>query len=548
MQRPVTDGPAAVSEGNSGTIAAGGWFRWDLLLCIAAAVTAALLVPLDDSDLPMHLRTGAWMLEHGTLPMQEPFAWTRPGAPFYAYSWLPELLYEIGWRTNAPWGLAAVHALLVGASVVAVWALARAAQWSVWGTRLTVATHLILWSQVQPATRPQLVLAIAIPLVWVAAIGVRNAVHQQQQFVWALVLAFLASVLAVNSHLLFPLTLAPIVLLLGAPRLSWRPIAAFGGSVVAGWLCTPYLMHTVGVFRLNFGRNALFNAASPIMEHEGGFAFLTHGAVGTFVITALLLFLPLLPVVANRPTRERFFLGMAWAAGLGLFGLAIRGLLLWWLLVLPWVALAFGAIPLPTRATIQRVTTAAWAITVLALITQALKARQFMARVDPLPHQESLALAPAVSWLTCTLQGADTTAATASTAIGRGATVFNYGSYLAWRVPQVSWSMDGRTIFPDSVAVPEARQELRNGAFRDMPWRTADLLIIPEGHGTARIVSSDSAWQRIQFTVPKTLPDTVPAAQLWVKRAWRAQLPSGGAGSGLVGLGGVRACRDRAQP
>jgi hypothetical protein len=50
-------------------------------------------VPLSDADLPMHLALGEWIVRHRGVPFTEPFAWTRAGEPFFAYSWGPEVLY-----------------------------------------------------------------------------------------------------------------------------------------------------------------------------------------------------------------------------------------------------------------------------------------------------------------------------------------------------------------------------------------------------------------------------------------------------------------------
>jgi hypothetical protein len=505
---PETTG---TSEGNSET-AWRGWWQWDVLLSIGIAFVAALLVPLDDTDLPMHLRTGAWILEHQMLPLQEPFAWTRAGAPFYAYSWLPEVLYALGWRAGGADGLTLVHAVLVALTVGATWDLARVARWSPWSTRLIVSIHLILWILVQPATRPQLVLAAVIPLSWAAAIQLRER-RDGSAVVGALVRAVVAAVVAVNSHLFFALTLVPGVVLLAARPLPWRAILQFAAATAVGWMCTPYVAHLPAVLQLNLGGNPLIGPASPIMELEGGFSMLTHAALGTRILLGVLLLLPFLPTTATLSQRERWWYGMAWLAGLGLFGLAVRGLLLWWLLALPLVAQAFAGVPLPQQRLTRRLVVAAWVLSIVGIVGQTLTARQRMPRVDALPHSESVALAPAVRWLDCLVGDRP------SNSPLRGTTIFNYGSFLTWRLPQVSWSMDGRSIFPDSVAVAEVRQELRNGPPVEPPWRSGDLAILPPGHASLARIAGDSGWTR----VPLTRVDTVPAAELWVRTPLRSK-------------------------
>ena len=491
-------------------------FGWDIGLCLLVAVVAALLMPLDDADLPMHLRTGAWILDHGRLPLTEPFAWTRMGAPFFAYSWLPEVAYEGARRAWGLRGVSVVHAVAVAGAVAAVWDLARAARWSAWATRLMLSVHVILWLLVQPATRPQLVLAIALPMAWAAAYRVGGAVSP----VRGIVMAVLAAALAVNSHLLFLLTIVPVVVLFGAERFRVGRAVGFIVATLGGWLCSPYAWQLLDILRLNFAYNALFSAGSPIMEHEGGFSFLTHAAVGTRSIAAFLFIIPLLGFFARLPRRARWWYGLAWLAGLGLFGLAIRGLLLWWLLALPLTAMALASIPLPELPLTKRLVIVSWVVMLLGLVGQSNKARRLMPVALPLPHPESVALAPAVRWITCALAGSPVTARDAWSA--RGTTIFNFGSLLAWSVPQVSWSMDGRTIFPDSVALAEAPQPLLRGRIAHPPWRTSDLVILPATHLTGTLIDADSGWVRVPLIA---IDSTVPA-RLWVRRAWMMQAPN----------------------
>ena len=68
-------------------------------------------MPLADPDCPIHLATGEWIARHHAVPFIEPFAWTRPGAPFLAYSWAIELIYYIMAHLG-PLGLGALQGLL----------------------------------------------------------------------------------------------------------------------------------------------------------------------------------------------------------------------------------------------------------------------------------------------------------------------------------------------------------------------------------------------------------------------------------------------------
>jgi hypothetical protein len=203
--------------------------------------------------------------------------------------------------------------------------------------------------------------------------------------------------------------------------------------------------------------------------------------------------------------------------------LAVRGLLLWWLLVLPLVGVVMGAIPLPLERRTRWALLGVWWCVPLGMLLQAWQARAAAAMSPvPLPHPEAAALEPSVQWLRCRVGTRE--AATATTG-ARGTTVFNYGSYLAWRVPMLSWSVDGRTIFPDSVAVPEAAQGAA-GSRVHPPYGSASVVVLPPRHAMGTRLGSDSAFRRVRWP-----GDDREMAQLWVRRSWEREFaakPSGG--------------------
>ena len=107
-------------------------------------------------------------------------------------------------------------------------------------------------------------------------------------------------------------------------------------------------------------------------------------------------------------------------------------------------------------------------------------------------------------------------------------TTFLYGSYLKWRLPAVSESIDSRNIFPDSVALPDIPS---TNADRPMgPWASSDLAVVPETFPVARILDRHPEWKRVGTAVPSPWSPSAPRAGLWGKRAWlaahvRAPLP-----------------------
>src|ERR1043166_1817319 len=60
---------------------------------------------LSDCDTGWHIRTGEWILANGWVPAQDVFSFSKPGAPWYAWEWLSDIVLA---KINALGGLQAV--------------------------------------------------------------------------------------------------------------------------------------------------------------------------------------------------------------------------------------------------------------------------------------------------------------------------------------------------------------------------------------------------------------------------------------------------------
>ena len=60
---------------------------------------------LGDGDTGWHVRTGEWILAHHRVPQVDMFSYTRPGAPWFAWEWLWDVLFAM---LHQHWGMAAV--------------------------------------------------------------------------------------------------------------------------------------------------------------------------------------------------------------------------------------------------------------------------------------------------------------------------------------------------------------------------------------------------------------------------------------------------------
>jgi hypothetical protein len=485
-----------------------GALWWMDLVCLGAVVfLLGAMQPLSDADLPMHLATGEWIVLHRAVPFTEPFAWTRLGAPYYAYSWGPEVVYYLIMRWIGPAGLHVLQGVLLLGVGGAMMLLARAAGWEPWVALSMAALNVAAAMLVVPALRPQLALFILVPLAWALSYRILAVPRIR----WLALCLLLTSAAAANSHLFFILTAAPIALIIIKPPADRRRAWALGCAIIVGWFLSPYGVIWPDVFRLNFGYNALLVKPSPIMEFRPGF----RASTGLFLALPLAL-VPWITARTRFDRRDTIVYSALWLAGLVAFAYAGRLLLCWWLITLPLSALALQTMGRDGKdvAPRRRVRVATYAIGGVLSITLATTmpaqwGSEGSAYSRRLPGAASTAIEPLLIWLEChTDVGAG----------GRIYTWFNYGSYLAWRLPNYSASIDGRTIFPDSVAQPEM---LRSGLLprrEYRAWSSADLAIVPLWFGVAPALDSARGWSRAASLRRQENP--ADSVGLWVNDSW----------------------------
>jgi hypothetical protein len=198
-----------------------------------------------------------------------------------------------------------------------------------------------------------------------------------------------------------------------------------------------------------------------------------------------------------------------------MFALAVRSLVVWWLLTIPLCALALESVrssTLPVVRTAQRaIVHAIFAmVTITALETwldPGLLAGDMSSRF--LPSTNAKSIEPLAHWLDCY---------TRHEVGGRLVTIFNYGGYVPWRVPYLSESIDGRVIFADSVSRPETYFFPVRRSVSLQPWRTADLAIFPVPFPVAGVLDTAQGWHRVAMTVQLEGPARMIG--LWVNEAW----------------------------
>lgn len=487
---------------------------WRMVLA-ATAFAAAIWIgfaPLADPDLPMHLLVGEWISRHGAVPFVEPFAWTRAGAPYFAYSWLAQLGFYDLLRIGGPLGLHLLAAA-AGASIV----LSGAAAGRAFGLRpagATVLGALNAWiaAETTPFLRPQLFMHVLVPLAWVCAVALSENTPRRRAHFVALASLFLIAGLAAGTHITFPAVGAALALpLLAARRGSWTLALTPALVFVAGCLASPYATVWLDVFRLNFAANALTVSGSPVGELGPGFRV---SPIAGMLLGAL----PFLARLGDLESDELAVYGLLWLAGLLVFGAYFKGLSPWWWCSLPLVARALRRLPTPSTrrvevafATLPAAVLLAFSITNVRLY-RALRAHEGSVSERTLPSIKAFASDPAARWLRDNLN---------PNAKGRLLTNFTYGSYLRWRVPTLSESIDSRNIFPDSAALPDV-PSLRARSSPG-PWRSADVAVVPISYPAATLLDSDRAWKRVGTCAPSPWAVNAPRAGLWVRREWFAR-------------------------
>lgn len=480
------------------------------LLLVSVAAVVGALPPLHEMDLAQHLATGEWIVRHGAVPVIEPFAWTREGQPYYAYSWLPQVLFFGLLDAVGPLGLHLLEGLLVGASVAsALWA-GKTLGWKP-AVRLTVGVlHLALLWGVAPTLRPQQFLFITLPLAW--AVVARIHYHGSS---WPRLLA-LAGVgaLAVNTHIFFPLTAAPVGYFLLAGTQTRRTLFA-GAALVAGWLLTPYLLVLPQVFALNFGHNVLLNRPPSVAEFIPGFEY-ARLRTGVIVAVIALLAAPWIVAAQQATLQERIVRAAYWLVGLALFAFAGRLVVVWWTLAFPLVGLAAEQLLTAGGELIRRPAAriVAASLTAIVILVSAPEINPIFwlfegdtkRRILPRSGEDPALWLP--PWLLCN---------TRAGATGRIYTEFNYGSELNWSLPGYSPSIDGRTIFPDSDAVEFSYQPLGRRVRHATTWKYADLALLDRSFWLAPVLDADTAW--ILLAEGRRTSRGQWGA-LWAKREW----------------------------
>ena len=207
---------------------------------------------------------------------------------------------------------------------------------------MVAAIQLIVALGNTPFLRPQAILVIATPLAWALVLRARDVPRLR----WELPALTIVSAVVANTHLLFPITAAPCIVLLARLPNGRKRLLTIPAAIALGWLITPYALHWVDIYRLYFAPNVMLRPPSPIAEYKPGFSMALTAGVSSLFVSLGFAVIPWL-VAPRYSARERLLHGFLWFAGLVMFALAVRAMVIWWLLIIPSVASAIELLPPP---------------------------------------------------------------------------------------------------------------------------------------------------------------------------------------------------------
>ena len=272
---------------------------------------------LADADSGWHIRTGEYILETHSVPQKDPYSFSKPGADWYAWEWLTDIIWA---KLHATFGLRGIT-WFSGVMIAAF--LALLLRFSLWmGASLFITLGIALIasgaSSVHFLARPHVFTLALLPLsVWLLESDRRRP--SNRVFLLAPLVALWA-----NLHGGFPAVLlvlgaaaagAAIEVLIRREGAEWRTAIRYGALTLAGALASfanPYgyrlHQHMIEYLRSGWIRSVVEEFHSPNFNNENMFQF------------EILLFVGLL--VAASMMRRRRVTEALWILGFGHMALA----------------------------------------------------------------------------------------------------------------------------------------------------------------------------------------------------------------------------------
>ena len=262
------------------------------LLLAAFAQPQGLRSLLADGDTGWHIRTGELVLQAGRVPVADPFSFSRPQEPWFAWEWLADVVFAQAWRWRGVTGVAALAGTVLALAATLLLARLLRQGCGLWiGLGATMAA--VSASSIHYLARPHAfsILFYALALWLLAEDRARPG-----RLVWLLVPV---TALWVNLHAGFVAWLATLGLLviLCAAQRAWRPMRRYGA--LAALCALASLLNPYG-WQLHLHIARYLNSAW-ILDHVQEFQSPNIRSEGMIVFAVLLL-----AAVSLAPQADRF--------------------------------------------------------------------------------------------------------------------------------------------------------------------------------------------------------------------------------------------------
>ena len=270
-----------------------------------------------DGDMFRHITHGSWMLEHGRLITEDPFSFSKGGAPFVAFEYGSQLLYALVFKLGGLAGVAIFAGLLIATAyaLLARFLLSRGVDALL--AYLTVVVAAVLGA-VHWVARPHLITLLLVMVLWHFLEHRKDAVTGGSPRRLAMVFGLF--VLWANMHGGFVFGLAVIgVYFAGsalemmahsdAERAVWRLRAMeyllLGIVGLAGSFLTPHGWRLHQHIITTLGDSYLLNNTQEFMSPD------FHEITGKLFLAVLLLVIAGFALVPRRPDFRRLLLLLA---------------------------------------------------------------------------------------------------------------------------------------------------------------------------------------------------------------------------------------------
>lgn len=138
---------------------------------------------LGDGDTGWHIRTGEYILQHHAVPHQDLFSFSKPGAPWFAWEWLTDIIYAALFHVAGLKGIVLLSGVLIAAcgTVILRYSLWRGANGLV---GLTCSLLAVGASSMHFLARPHLFTLLLMPVsLWMVEADRRRP----SRWIWSLV-------------------------------------------------------------------------------------------------------------------------------------------------------------------------------------------------------------------------------------------------------------------------------------------------------------------------------------------------------------------------